>query len=373
MLEKSFKFSAKDFIKLSIMMLLGTTLFGVPGLTVMLLFQLITYREFAIDPIEKHGISKVRASRLGGVAVLGVTLILYIMGSQIGLTVSNSLPSSQIIAFLTVFACMCLGLMDDLRNNRLSPRIRLLLTFSIFAACLIYYPSLIPHNFSFTALNFLMSVPLIGWLITVIFCAGFINAVNMADGANGLIPGTLTLAFIIFFLETGLLVYAVLMTSCSLFAIFNIISGRLFLGDAGTYGLGSALVLSGLYLFSEGYFSAPFLAVLFAYPCIDLVFTVMRRKSQGKFIMLPDNDHLHNRIHFHCQRWFRSKTLSNSMTGILIVSCSSGLALLGFIKQWWPVTSYQWIWIFIAQCGAYLLTFFITGLNRPSSHCVTSQ
>ena len=32
----------------------------------------------------------------------------------------------------------------------------------------------------------------------------------------------------------------------SLFLIFNVISGRLFLGDAGSYGIGAAMLMSGL-------------------------------------------------------------------------------------------------------------------------------
>ena len=157
------------------------------------------------------------------------------------------------------------------------------------------------------------------------------------------------------------------MSICGLFTIFNVISGRLFLGDAGAYGLGSMLVLNGLFLFSAGVFSAAFLAVLFAYPCIDILVTVIRRRTEGRSILLPDNDHLHNRVHFHCQRWLKSRTLANSLTGILIVSLSSGLAILGYTEEWWSVTSDKWAWVFLAQCAMYLLAFFITGLGRSMS------
>ena len=174
-------------------------------------------------------------------------------------------------------------------------------------------------------------------------------------------------------MEVGSFTYAIFMTTCGLFTIFNVISGRLFLGDAGAYGLGSMLALNGLFLYSANIFSASFLAVLFAYPCIDILVTVTRRLLNGRSILMPDNDHLHNRVHFHCQRWFRSKTLANSMTGVLIVLCSSGMALIGFTQEWWSITSNQWAWVFLAQCFVYLLAFFATGIDRPSNHCVTSQ
>ena len=174
-------------------------------------------------------------------------------------------------------------------------------------------------------------------------------------------------------MEVGSFTYAIFMTTCGLFTLFNVISGRLFLGDAGAYGLGSMIALNGLFLYSAEVFSAAFLAVLFAYPCIDILVTVIRRRIKGRSIFLADNDHLHNRVYFHFQCWFRSKTLANSMTGLLIVSCSSGLALLGYTEAWWSVTSNKWAWLFLAQFSMYLLTFFLTGLNRPSSQYVTSQ
>ena len=241
----------------------------------------------------------------------------------------------------------------------------------IFGLCLLVMPKLIPQNIGIVGLDFLLDKVIIGWIITLVFCVGFVNAVNMADGANGLIPGIISMALAIFYMEVGSFTYAIFMTTCGLFTLFNVISGRLFLGDAGAYGLGSMVALNGLFLYSAGVFSASFLAVIFAYPCIDILVTVSRRRIAGRSVLLPDNDHLHNRVHFYFQGWFRSKTLANSITGVLIVSCSSGLALLGYNQAWWPVTSNQWAWVFVAQCAMYLATYVVTGLNRPSSQYVT--
>ena len=174
-------------------------------------------------------------------------------------------------------------------------------------------------------------------------------------------------------MEVGSFTYAIFMTVCGLFTLFNVISGRLFLGDAGAYGLGSMVALNGLFLHSAGVFSAAFLAVLLAYPCIDILVTVFRRRIAGRSIFLPDNDHLHNRVHFHFHGWFRSKTLANSMTGFVIVSFSSGLALLGYTEAWWSVTSDKWAWVFLVQCIMYLVAFIVTGLARPVSQFVSEH
>ena len=174
-----------------------------------------------------------------------------------------------------------LGLVEDLRNNYLTPMFRLCCKTLIFALVIGLWPFLIPVDIGVPIISELMALPIIGWVLTVVFCVGFINAINMADGANGLIPGVLTICFSVFYMETGGFVYATLMTSCALFTIFNLISGRLFLGDAGAYGLGAALALSGLFLFSEGVFSASYLAVMFAYPCLDILVSLARRRITG--------------------------------------------------------------------------------------------
>ena len=366
-----FVLTGKDLLKLSAMMLLATIFFGLTGLVIMIILQWFTRQSYAQDSVDKHGISKIGASRLGGLAVILCTVGLIGVGTYTGLVGDLRVPfEAQPFGWLAVLACMALGLTEDLYNDYLSPRFRLWVELIIFALLISYRPELIPLDLGVWGLDALMAAPVMGWLLTVIFCVGFINAVNMADGANGLMPGILAIAFSLFFAETGSLVYAALMISCGLFAIFNVISGRIFLGDAGSYGLGAALVLSGLFLFSEGVFSAPFLAVLLAYPCIDFVSAIVRRRWSGRAIFLPDNDHLHNRIHFHFQKRFRSATLANSLTGGVIVASSAGIAMLGNFLNWLPVTSQLWALVFILQCIAYVFIFYLTGLGRPISQHV---
>lgn len=127
------------------------------------------------------------------------------------------------IDWIAVGCCGFLGLAEDLRNNYLSPRFRLYAEFVVFSITIGLWPILIPLDLGVSGLDSLMGLPLIGWMLTVIFCVGFVNSINMADGANGLMAG--------------------MMTACAVFTIFNMISGRLFLGDAGAYGLGASLAI----------------------------------------------------------------------------------------------------------------------------------
>ena len=79
MLDKAFKFTGWDLTKLTIMIIMATLLFGPPGLMMMLLLQWITYQPSALESSDKHGISQVGASRLGGATMFGFSLILKVV------------------------------------------------------------------------------------------------------------------------------------------------------------------------------------------------------------------------------------------------------------------------------------------------------
>ena len=356
-----FLLTEKDIVKLLIMMVLAAGFFGLAGLVSMILMQWITRQNFAEDIVDKHGIGEVAASRLGG-AVVFVTSVLFmltavIFGAETRVAGPLGIP---LYAWIGTWGCAALGLVEDIRNDLLKPRYRLLSKALIFLIVLGLWPDLVPKEIGIPGIDFLLGYSVIGLIVTIIFCVGFLNAANMADGANGLMSGVFFVAFLIFYLEYGGLGFVTLMSSCGLFLIFNVISGRLFLGDAGAYGLGAGVVLAGLFFNAQGIFSAPFLAVLLSYPCIEIVVSMARRRIAGRSMFLPDNDHLHNRIHFQFKKLFKSKNMANSMTGLLIASASSGVALVGYLGAWWPAAGSGWLAVFAVQCVLYAVVFIGT-------------
>jgi len=202
---------------------------------------------------------------------------------------------------------------------------------------------------------------------------GFINAVNTVDGANGLLSGIFTITCFVFTSEiTGIALQAALY-GASLFLIFNVISGRLFLGDGGSYGIGAAMLLSGLVALDRDIVSLSFLAALYFYPCVDFVVSIGRRILSVKSITAPDNDHLHNRVHNFYKRRFRSKNMANSATGLSIAGMSSGLVLCLYLYDAIPLDSHQWIFVFVAQGVIYATVFIATGArNRMYARLVES-
>ena len=356
-----FLLSGKDLIKLAIMMVLAAGFFGLAGLVSMILMQWITMQNFAEDIVDKHGIGEVAASRLGGAVVFCTSIIFMMSAVMFGVETRVAGPLGiPLYAWIGTWGCAALGLVEDIRNDLLKPRYRLISKALIFLIVLGLWPDLVPKEIGIPGIDFLLSYSVIGLIVTIIFCVGFLNAANMADGANGLMSGVFFIAFLIFYLEYGGLGFVTLMSSCGLFLIFNVISGRLFLGDAGAYGLGAGVVLAGLFFNTQGIFSASFLAVLLAYPCIEIVVSMARRWVAGRSMFLPDNDHLHNRIHFHFKKLFKSQNLANSLTGVLIASASSGVALAGYLGSWWPAAGSGWLVVFAAQCMLYTVVFIGT-------------
>ncbi len=357
-----FLLSEKDLIKLSIMMVLAVGFFGLAGLLAMIFMQWVTRQSYAADAVDKHGIAEVTASRLGGVMILagsiGVMLLAVISGVEAR---ANGPLGTPLYAWVGVLGCAGLGLVEDVRNDALKPCYRLLSKAFIFFVVLVLWPELVPSHIGIIGIDALLAYSGSALLLTILFCVGFLNAANMADGANGLMPSIFFSAFLIFYLEYGGLGFEALMTGCGLFLIFNVISGRLFLGDAGAYGLAAGVALAGLFFYGQGIFSASFLAVLLAYPCIEILVSMVRRWKQGKSMFLPDNDHLHNRIHRYFRRQFKSANLANSLTGLSIAGASAGIALAGYLGAWWPVTGSEWLGVFCAQCATYAIIFVRTG------------
>ena len=357
-----FLLSEKDLIKLSIMMLLAVGFFGLKGLVAMILMQWVTRQSFAADAVDKHGIAEVPASRLGGVMILiGSTAMIslaVISGAETRTGAPFGIP---IYAWVGMSGCALMGLVEDIRNDTLKPRYRLLGKVLVFLVVFIGWPELVPSEIGIVGLDSLLAYRGSALLLTIIFCVGFLNSANMADGANGLMPGIFFAAFLIFYLEYGGLGFQALMTGCGLFLIFNVISGRLFLGDAGAYGLASGVALAGLFFYKQGIFSAPFLAVLLAYPCIEILVSMARRALIGRSVFLPDNDHLHNRVHQFFKRQFKSANMANSLTGLSIAGATAGVALVGYLGAWWPVTGTEWLGVFIGQCAIYGVVFTQAG------------
>jgi UDP-GlcNAc:undecaprenyl-phosphate GlcNAc-1-phosphate transferase len=370
-----FLLTKHELYKLTVMLLIATAAFGLSGLVIILMMQWMTLQSYAAESTDKHGISEVKASRLGGVAVAIAVLVsmAFLLFSGHRGIISNTPLGLYWPLWLGAFGCFFLGLLEDLRNGSLSPRARLISKALLLLVVFLLSPSLVPDTVGIPGVDWLIGFSWLALIITLFFSVGFINAVNTVDGANGLLAGIFAITCFIFATEIPVIALQSALYGASLFLIFNVISGRLFLGDAGSYGIGAAMLLSGLAALDRDLVSLSFLAALYFYPCVDFVVSIGRRIRSGKSITAPDNDHLHNRVHTFYKRRLRSKNMANSATGLSIAGMSSGLVLCVYVLDTIPLDSNQWIFVFIAQCVIYATVFVATSArNRMYARLVES-
>ena len=117
------------------------------------------------------------------------------------------------------------------------------------------------------------------------------------------------------------------------FLIFNVATGRIFLGDFGAYGLSAMIAFGSLELYSDGTVSLWLLGSLLAYPCIEMVRVIFVRVLNGASPFQSSNDHLHNYLYELLRKWGWNRIVANSTTGCFLGTVSAllpaSLALLG--------------------------------------------
>ncbi|MEM6682864.1 MAG: MraY family glycosyltransferase [Pseudomonadota bacterium] len=238
---------------------------------------------------------------VGGIAVLvgtGLTAPLFLLVSDLSLSQNRQI---SVIAFLAaVFAL--LGFIDD--RHTLSPKIRLLVLVLATAAVVTNEPAL---TVSFLHFSFLPKAYILGnWgiIFTMISIVGLSNAVNMADGKNGLVIG-MSIVWTVTLLLLGAPVMQpvlfALLTTLILALIYNMRS-KLFLGDAGSFGIAAVIGLTTIYSYTQNFVSltADIIVLMFFVPVLDCLRLMVTRILRGRSPFTAGRDHLH---HYLGMRW----------------------------------------------------------------------
>lgn len=153
-------------------------------------------------------------------------------------------------------------------------------------------------------LDWIASVPFLVAAITAFGFAATANATNLVDGFHGLASATAMLmaaglAGIAWSVGDGPVFAAtlVLMASVAGFFLVNYPSGKIFLGDAGAYGIGAACAALGVALVARHAEVSPWaLLVCFGYPAIETGFSIWRRYRRGLPTSQPDGVHFHKLV-----------------------------------------------------------------------------
>ncbi len=277
-----------------------------------LIFAIYLYRsnKLIIDnPDNKsHSIHKSLTPRNLGFLFLSTPFFFYEFKYDIFLIISLSSIIISIPGFLEDF------------NLNLSPIVRLIMQFFLILLILIQFNEFfILKSISF--LNILESNNIFLFFITFFAFWGFINAINFIDGLNGLLILYVLLIFTFLSIISNFPSYFLIIIIFLIFILFfNFPFSFFFLGDFGSYFIGSFIGLSMISisnnLISINNLTDFHIINFLIYPIIETIYSIFRRIKISKSPFSPDNLHLHSLLH----KYFLRKTnYSNPITSLSII------------------------------------------------------
>jgi UDP-GlcNAc:undecaprenyl-phosphate GlcNAc-1-phosphate transferase len=210
---------------------------------------------------------------------------------------------AKLLVWIAAVAGMTIiGILDD--RHSLSPRARLLASFAIFGIAAYIEPIFNVRVLDFEYPPFSLGLGTRGIAIafTILCCVGLVNAINMADGKNGLVIG-LCIGWLILLAtrapDNFLPLIGLLIAVLLILLAFNL-RGKLFLGDGGAYGFATAIAVIAIAIYNSPgshatrAIAAEELALLFSVPILDSLRLTLKRLKRGQSPMTADRDHLHH-------------------------------------------------------------------------------
>tara|TARA_Y100000590_G_scaffold381825_1_gene451330 strand:+ start:19654 stop:20724 length:1071 start_codon:yes stop_codon:yes gene_type:complete len=226
--------------------------------------------------------------------------------------------------FCTLF--FLLGFADDLKIN-IKPSLRLFLMI-IFLVVLIKYNNFYLEYTGIKVLNNWLESSKVFSLIFICLCFLFvINGANLIDGYNGLLGFhsliILINLFVVNYLNSNndlanLLFFQIIILI--IFLIFNFPKARIFLGDGGSYLLGTFIAVSAIKTSIENPNISPFyFCILLFYLFFEVFFSFFRKLVKEKMSPIhPDRKHLHMLFYKILLKKNNDKLKSNYLVSIFI-------------------------------------------------------
>jgi UDP-GlcNAc:undecaprenyl-phosphate GlcNAc-1-phosphate transferase len=231
---------------------------------------------------------------LGGlVAIPPAVVILVIQCLQEGAASPHS-ASYLALAFAT-FASLLIGFFDDRRH--IPALARLIFCSGIFGVAISIRPDFVVSVLDLQAIGFKVELGLLAIPFSVFCLLAFQNAVNMADGRNGLVAG-LSIIWLLALSSYGWhpLTFAIVSLIIGmLIALGANLGGRLFLGDAGTYGIGAFVGLSAIWIHRSNMgLHTIDVVIMFLVPVLDMARLFIFRILTGRHPFSADHEHFHH-------------------------------------------------------------------------------
>jgi len=256
---------------------------------------------------------------VGGIGIFFSFLIVYFY-----FLLFKNIIFPEYLAFCTLI--FFIGLADDLKINA-KPIIRLA-SMIIFLIVLIKYNDFYIENTGIEILNNWIENSKIFSLIFISLCFLFIiNGANLIDGYNGLLGIHSLIIFINLFLINFLsgnndlanfLFFEIIILA--IFLKFNFPKAKVFLGDGGSYFLGTFIAISVIQTSLSNPTVSPFyFCILLFYLFFEVFFSFFRKLLKEKTSPIhPDKKHLHMLLYKKLLEKNNNKLKSNYYVSIII-------------------------------------------------------
>jgi UDP-GlcNAc:undecaprenyl-phosphate GlcNAc-1-phosphate transferase len=292
------------------------------------------------DFLKPQAFHKKAIGRVGGIAIF----FLFLLFISFYFLIFNVFLKDYFIISLSMFF---LGFLDDIKI-KINPGTRLALMLVLLIFCINIFSIQITRSglefFNLWLENNIFQI------CFVLLCFLFvINGANLVDGFNGLLAIHFLLINSIFLTinlsnqheSLSIILFAQIIIVLS-FLLLNFPKAKIFLGDSGSYLLGTLIVLNTIKTYELNTEISPFFfaGVLF-YLFYEVFFSFIRKAQLKKSPLKPDKKHLHMLLYSWLYNVKKIKN-SNYLTSIAINSCYLFLQIPlfffqnnGLISRWW--------------------------------------
>ena len=277
--------------------------------------------QFLDIPKDQRRVHSNPVAKVGGIAFgIGTFAAMLIWAPKDDIVVAGILAGVTILLF---------GMWDD--------RVGLSYTVKFLGQTLGAFVVMWRGNFHLNALPFLdgeLSL-WIAYPLTVLIIVGVTNAVNLADGLDGLAGGLSLLSFAgmacLAYLggdQTVALLMMPVLGGLLGFLRFNTYPARIFMGDAGSQFLGFFMAVSAIVLTDpqRGPYTPALGLFLLGLPLLDTIGVMLQRLKEGRSPFAADKNHLHHKL--------LAMGLSHYEAVLMIYLVQATLVTLAYALRW---------------------------------------
>jgi len=261
---------------------------------------------------------EVPVSTCGGMGIFISFLILCLY-----LFLSKQMIYYEYLSFCTLF--FILGLLDDLKLN-LRPKLRLILMVAFLVFLAISNKFYIEKT-GIVFLNSFLEIDIFALFFVCLCFLFIINGSNLIDGYNGLLGIHALIILINLFLvnyfggnsDLAFLIFSVILI-LTVFLKYNFPKAKVFLGDSGSYLLGSIIAVSAIKTSIANPSISPFyFCILLFYLFFEVFFSFIRKIIfEKRSPLFSDNKHLHMLVYKHLLKKNRNKLKSNYSVAVIL-------------------------------------------------------